>query len=59
VCVLRIEARGDAGVLITMTTTPDVTMTTPGRVRSVATVEEALSLVAGFLREYNDVFNQE
>jgi len=52
VCVLRVERRGDAGVLITITTTPDVSVTSPGFARSVATPADALSLVATFLEEY-------
>lgn len=52
VCVLRVESRGEAGVLITVTTTPDVSMTSPGQARSVADAAEALSLVASFLAEY-------
>jgi hypothetical protein len=53
VCVLRVEARGDAGVLITVTTTPDVAVTSPGRTQTVARVDEALSLVASFLHGYD------
>jgi hypothetical protein len=52
VCVLRVERRGETGVLITVTTTPDVDVTSPGRTQSVARCDEALSLVAGFLQEY-------
>ena len=51
-CVLRIENHGPDGVLVTVTTTLDVAATPRGRSRSVASYDEALSLVAGFLREY-------
>lgn len=52
VCVLRIENRGPDAVLITVTTTLDITVTSRGNTRSVASYDEALSLVADFLREY-------
>jgi hypothetical protein len=52
--VLRVEARGETGVLITIMTTPDVNAIAPGRARAVGSVEEALSLVAGFLRGYQN-----
>lgn len=52
VCVLRVEDRGPGGVLITVTTTLDVTVTSRGNARSVASYDQALSLVASFLREY-------
>lgn len=51
-CVLRVEARGQAGVLITITTTPDVSTLAPGRAHTVGTIAEAVSLVAGFLHAY-------
>jgi len=54
VCVLRIETRGADGVLITVTTTPDVTVTSSGRAKTVANADEALALVARFLRAYRD-----
>jgi hypothetical protein len=50
VCVLRVEC-GEAGFLITVTTTPDVRMRSPGKARSVADAAEALSLVASFLAD--------
>ena len=58
-CVLRVEPRGEAGVLITVITTPDVTATSAGRTHTVANVDQALSLVAGFLRGYEpgNVYN--
>ena len=52
VCVLRVESRGETGVLITVTTTSDVRARAPGRTRSVAGSAEALALVAGFLDEH-------
>jgi hypothetical protein len=52
VCILRIENRGPGGVLLTVTTTLDVTATSRGNTRSVASYDDALSLVAGFLREH-------
>jgi hypothetical protein len=52
VCVLRVESRGEAGALITVTTTPDVSIRSPGQTRSVADAAEALSLVASFLADY-------
>jgi hypothetical protein len=52
VCVLRIESRGEAGILITVTTTPDVSMRSPGKTRLVADPAEALSVVASFLADY-------
>ena len=55
VCVLRVESRGETGVLITVTTTPDVRARAPGRTRSVTGSAEALALVAGFLDEYEHV----
>jgi hypothetical protein len=59
VCVLRVEPQGEAGVLITVITTPDVAATSPGRTQTVANVDEALSLVAGFLAGYKhgNVYN--
>lgn len=52
VCVLRVESRGETGVLITVITTPDVSMRSPGQIRSVPDAAEALSLVASFLANY-------
>jgi len=51
-CVLRVESRGTPGLLITVTTSSDISVTTPGRTTSVAGPEEALALVAEFLREF-------
>jgi hypothetical protein len=51
VCILRVESRGEAGVLITITTTPDVGTRSPAKTRSVANAAEALSLVASFLTD--------
>jgi hypothetical protein len=50
--VVRIETRSEAGVLITVIMTPDVNTISPGRTRTVTGVDQALSLVAGFLRGY-------
>lgn len=52
VCVLRVENHGPAGLLITVTTTLDIAASPRGEARSVASYEEALSLVASFLREH-------
>jgi hypothetical protein len=59
VCVLRVEPRGEADVLITVITTPDVTATSPGHTQTAADVDEALSLVASFLHGYKheNVYN--
>jgi hypothetical protein len=54
VCVLRVEARGSAGVLITVTTTPDAASGLPGSTKAVASVEEAPTLVGRFLHAYKD-----
>jgi hypothetical protein len=52
VCVLRVERRGAAGILITVTTAPDISLRSPGQSRSVADAAAALCLVAGFLADY-------
>jgi hypothetical protein len=53
VCVLRVERQGEDGILITVTTTFDVSLTSPRRTqKKVASAEKALSLVTGFLRAY-------
>jgi hypothetical protein len=54
VCVVRVEARGSTGVLITIMTTPDAASTSPGSTKAVASVEEALTLVSRFLHAYKD-----
>ena len=51
-CLLRVENRGPTGILITVTTTLDIAASPRVQVRSVASYEEAISLVASFLREY-------
>ena len=52
VCILRVERRSEDGILITVTTTPDISVAAPGCTQSVARFDDALSLVAAFLREY-------
>jgi hypothetical protein len=53
VCVLRVERQGEDGILITVMTTFDVSLTSPWRTqKKVASAEKALSLVTGFLRAY-------
>lgn len=52
VCVLRVENRGPTGILVTVTTTLDISASARGQARSVASYEEALTLVSNFLREY-------
>lgn len=51
-CVLRVESRGEGGVLITVTTSADISVPSPGRTRAVAGTDEAIAVVADFLREY-------
>ena len=51
-CVLRVEPAGVGRVLITVTIAPDVNLTSQSHSRSVAGVDDALSLVASFLHEY-------
>ena len=53
-CVLRVESRGAEGVLITVTTSSDISVTSPRQTRSLTGPEEALALVAAFLREYGE-----
>ena len=57
VCILRVERRGEGGVLITVTTTADISAAAPGRTQSVASYDDALSLVASFLYEYKQRIN--
>jgi len=52
VCVLRVENRGPGKILITVTTTLDIAASPRSRAQPVATYEEALAVVASFLREY-------
>ena len=61
VCVVRIEARGADGVLITVTTTSDVAAASPGHTTAVASVDEAVTLVGSFLRAYkqDNVYNND
>lgn len=51
-CVLRVENRGPTGILVTVTTTLDISASPRAQARSVASYEEALALVSSFLREY-------
>lgn len=53
-CVLRVESRGAEGVLITVTTLSDISVLAPGQTRAVAGTNEALRLVADFLRAYKE-----
>jgi hypothetical protein len=52
VCVLRVESRDEAGLLITVLTTPDISVKSPAQKQSVTRPAEALTLVADFLRAY-------
>ena len=51
VCVLRVEQRRPGGVLITVTTTPDVENVPRGEARSIASCDEAIRLVTSFLQQ--------
>jgi hypothetical protein len=51
VCVLRVEQHRPDGVLITVTTNPDVENVPRGDVRSVANCDQAIRLVKSFLRQ--------
>ena len=48
VCVVRMTRRPEGGLLITVTTTPDV-QRWRGRARSVAVASDAIRLVAAFV----------
>jgi hypothetical protein len=50
VCVLRVEERPPGGVLITVTTTPDVGAGPRDEARSVTSCDEAIRLVKSFLQ---------
>jgi hypothetical protein len=52
VCVLRVERQGEDRLLITVTTTLDVSVSSSSHTQSAASPDDALALVAGFLREY-------
>jgi hypothetical protein len=52
VCVLRVETLGDDRLLITLTSTLDLNLSSQRHTQSVTTGDEALALVADFLREY-------
>jgi hypothetical protein len=58
VCVLRVEERRPGGVLITVTTTPDVEAGPRGEARSVTSCDEAIRLVKSFLRRCKCAGNQ-
>jgi len=47
-----VENRGPGGILITVTTTLDIAASPRGQAQSVASYEEALGVVASFLRAY-------
>lgn len=53
-CVLRVESRGAEGIQITITTSSDISVPAPGHTRAVAETDEALQLVADFLRAYQE-----
>jgi hypothetical protein len=50
-CILRVERQGEDRVLITVTSTFDVSLSSPRHPQSVTRSDEALALVADFLRE--------
>jgi hypothetical protein len=50
-CVVRVEARGARGVLITMTTSPDIINSAPETTRSLIDPEATLSIISDFLRD--------
>ena len=52
VCVLRVEQRCPDGVLITVTTSPDIENVPRGEMQSVASCDQAIRLVTSFLRQY-------
>ena len=51
VCVLRVQQRCPDGVLITVTSSPDIENVPSGEVRSVASCDQAVRLVTSFLRQ--------
>lgn len=51
-CVLRVESRGEGGILITVTTAADISVPSPGRTRVVGGTSEAIAAVEDFLQEY-------
>jgi hypothetical protein len=51
VCVLRVQERCPDGILITVTTSPDIENVPRGEVRSVASCDQAIRLVTSFLRQ--------
>jgi len=54
VCVLRVERQSEGRLLITVTTTFDVSLSSPCRAQSVARPDDALAIVADFLREQTE-----
>ena len=52
VCVLRVENQAGGRFLITVTTTLDISASQQACVQSVGEFDDALSLVASFLQEY-------
>jgi hypothetical protein len=51
-CVLRVESRGEGGILVTVTTSADISVLSAGRTRAFAGAGEAIAAVADFLKEY-------
>jgi hypothetical protein len=50
-CVVRMEARGASGVLITVTTAPDITKSELETTRRLTDPGAALSAISDFLRD--------
>jgi hypothetical protein len=49
VCIVRMTRRPEGGLLITITTSPDVRHTPGTRVENVVAVADAMSLVSAFI----------
>jgi hypothetical protein len=50
-CVMRVEARGANGVLITVTTAPDITNSEQETTQRLTDSAAALSVIGDFLRD--------